>query len=137
MTNPTMLVEVPSPSTELFDRGEKFADYRLFASLQHYVMVTVGAAASSTTAATPTAFRTLTVAAAYETLVLPEFGGRPRSMTSTRATKPSTDHGPPRHGRAEMLTQARRRSRRSRDERASRRWARSAGQRIHAVAPGA
>lgn len=37
--NPTLLVEVLSPSTETFDRGEKFADYQRFASLRHYLLV--------------------------------------------------------------------------------------------------
>jgi Uma2 family endonuclease len=38
-TNPTVLVEVLSPSTEAFDRGEKFAHYRQIPSLQDYVLV--------------------------------------------------------------------------------------------------
>ena len=76
VTNPTMLVEVLSPSTELFDRGEKFADYRLFASLQHYVMVTVGRRRIEHYRRNPDGTWTLTVAAAGEALVLPEFGGR-------------------------------------------------------------
>ncbi len=39
VTNPTLLVEVLSPSTETFDRGEKFADYQRLASLRHYLLV--------------------------------------------------------------------------------------------------
>ena len=39
MTNPTLLVEVLSPSTETFDRGDKFADYQRLASLRHYLLV--------------------------------------------------------------------------------------------------
>jgi Uma2 family endonuclease len=38
-TNPTVLVEVLSPSTEAFDRGEKFAHYRQIPSLHDYVLV--------------------------------------------------------------------------------------------------
>jgi Uma2 family endonuclease len=38
-TNPTVLVEVLSPSTEAFDRGEKFDHYRQIPSLQDYVLV--------------------------------------------------------------------------------------------------
>jgi len=38
-TNPTVLVEVLSPSTEAFDRGEKFAHYQQIPSLQDYVLV--------------------------------------------------------------------------------------------------
>jgi Uma2 family endonuclease len=37
--NPSLLVEVLSPSIEAWDRGGKFAHYRQLPSLQHYVMV--------------------------------------------------------------------------------------------------
>lgn len=37
--NPTVLVEVLSPTTERDDRGEKFSQYRKLASLQDYVLV--------------------------------------------------------------------------------------------------
>jgi len=36
---PCLIVEVLSPSTEAYDRGEKFALYRKLASLQEYVLV--------------------------------------------------------------------------------------------------
>jgi len=39
ITNPTVLVEVLSDSTEASDRGEKFAHYRRLASFQEYVLV--------------------------------------------------------------------------------------------------
>ena len=39
LLNPTVLVEVLSPSTEAYDRGEKFAHYRQLDSLQEYVLV--------------------------------------------------------------------------------------------------
>ncbi len=39
LLNPTVLVEVLSPSTESYDRGEKFVHYRQVASLQEYVLV--------------------------------------------------------------------------------------------------
>ena len=39
LLNPVVLVEVLSPSTEAYDRGEKFAHYRQMASLQEYVLV--------------------------------------------------------------------------------------------------
>ena len=39
VTNPSVIVEVLSPSTETFDRIDKFAGYRSVASLRHYVMV--------------------------------------------------------------------------------------------------
>jgi Uma2 family endonuclease len=36
---PCLIIEVLSPSTEAFDRGDKFADYRHLESLQEYVLV--------------------------------------------------------------------------------------------------
>lgn len=39
LRNPTVLIEVLSPSTEAYDRGEKFARYRLLPSLRAYVLV--------------------------------------------------------------------------------------------------
>jgi Uma2 family endonuclease len=36
---PCLIVEVLSPSTEAFDRGDKFADYQQLESLQKYVLV--------------------------------------------------------------------------------------------------
>jgi Uma2 family endonuclease len=39
LTNPAVIIEVLSPSTEAYDRGEKFAHYRRLASLQEYVLV--------------------------------------------------------------------------------------------------
>lgn len=39
VTNPTVLVEVLSPSTAAFDRGAKFEHYRRLPSLQEYVLV--------------------------------------------------------------------------------------------------
>ena len=39
ITNPTVLVEVLSDSTEAGDRGDKFAHYRRIPSLQEYVLV--------------------------------------------------------------------------------------------------
>jgi len=39
LLNPAVIVEVLSPSTESYDRGEKFAHYRRLASLREYVLV--------------------------------------------------------------------------------------------------
>ncbi|TKD09829.1 Uma2 family endonuclease [Polyangium fumosum] len=39
LTNPTVLVEVLSPSTEAYDRGDKFHDYKQIPSLKEYVLV--------------------------------------------------------------------------------------------------
>jgi Uma2 family endonuclease len=39
MTNPTIVFEVLSPTTEAYDRGERFAQYRARESLREYVLV--------------------------------------------------------------------------------------------------
>ena len=39
LLNPAVLVEVLSPSTEAYDRGEKFHHYETIASLREYVLV--------------------------------------------------------------------------------------------------
>jgi Uma2 family endonuclease len=39
LENPSVLVEVLSPSTELYDRNEKWARYQQLPSLQHYLLV--------------------------------------------------------------------------------------------------
>ena len=39
LTNPTLLIEVLSPTTEAYDRGFKFEQYRSIASLQEYALV--------------------------------------------------------------------------------------------------
>jgi Uma2 family endonuclease len=39
LLNPNLIVEVLSPSTEAYDRGKKFANYRRLESLREYVMV--------------------------------------------------------------------------------------------------
>lgn len=39
VTNPSVIVEVLSPGTESFDRGDKFAGYRSIEGLRHYVML--------------------------------------------------------------------------------------------------
>ena len=40
LLNPTVLIEVLSPSTERHDRGAKFGHYRRLHSLQEYVLIT-------------------------------------------------------------------------------------------------
>lgn len=42
VTNPTIIVEVLSPSTEAADRGEKWRHYQHLASLREYVLVSQG-----------------------------------------------------------------------------------------------
>jgi Uma2 family endonuclease len=39
VTNPTLLIEILSPSTEVYDRTDKFAHYRKLSSLREYVLV--------------------------------------------------------------------------------------------------
>jgi Uma2 family endonuclease len=39
LLNPVLIVEVLSPSTEAYDRGDKFAQYQWIESLQEYVLV--------------------------------------------------------------------------------------------------
>ena len=39
LLNPTVIIEVLSPSTEAYDRGEKFSHYRQLQSLQEYILV--------------------------------------------------------------------------------------------------
>jgi Uma2 family endonuclease len=39
LTNPSLIVEVLSPSTEAYDRGEKFEHYRMIETLREYVLV--------------------------------------------------------------------------------------------------
>jgi Uma2 family endonuclease len=39
LSRPTLIAEVLSPSTAAFDRGAKFAHYRLLDSLQEYVLI--------------------------------------------------------------------------------------------------
>ena len=39
LLNPILIVEVLSPSTEVYDRGEKFAHYQELTSLQEYILV--------------------------------------------------------------------------------------------------
>jgi Uma2 family endonuclease len=39
ITNPTVIIEVLSPSTERYDRGMKFQQYRTIPSLQDYILI--------------------------------------------------------------------------------------------------
>ena len=39
LLNPTVIIEVLSPSTEAYDRGLKFERYRALDSLQHYILI--------------------------------------------------------------------------------------------------
>ena len=39
LLNPILVIEVLSPSTEVYDKGEKFRHYQELASLQEYILV--------------------------------------------------------------------------------------------------
>jgi Uma2 family endonuclease len=39
LLNPTVIIEILSPSTERYDRGMKFQHYRTIESLQEYILV--------------------------------------------------------------------------------------------------
>ena len=39
LLNPTVIIEVLSPSTEAYDRGEKFSHYRQLQSLREYILI--------------------------------------------------------------------------------------------------
>ena len=39
LLNPILVIEVLSPSTEMYDRGEKFSHYQELASLREYILV--------------------------------------------------------------------------------------------------
>jgi Uma2 family endonuclease len=39
LLNPTVIIEVLSPSTEAYDRGDKFGHYRKLASLTEYILI--------------------------------------------------------------------------------------------------
>jgi len=39
LCNPTLIVEVLAPTTELYDRGKKFGHYRRLSSLREYVLI--------------------------------------------------------------------------------------------------
>ena len=45
ITNPTVLIEILSPSTERYDRGAKFEQYRKLESLHEYVLISQDAMA--------------------------------------------------------------------------------------------
>jgi Uma2 family endonuclease len=42
LLNPSLIIEVLSPSTESYDRGEKFAHYRRLETLNDYVLISQG-----------------------------------------------------------------------------------------------
>ncbi len=75
VTNPSLLVEVLSPSTERFDRGDKFADYRALPTLRHYVLVSAGRRRIEHYRRNGDGTWTLTVAESGDVVGLADFGG--------------------------------------------------------------
>lgn len=71
--NPTVLVEVLSPSTEAYDRGDKWAHYRRLKSLQVYLLVSPVSERLEAFVRTEGGFVNL-VASAGETLPLDPLG---------------------------------------------------------------
>ena len=75
ITNPTLLVEVLSDTTESFDRGKKFKDYQRLASLEHYLLVNQDEARIEHFRRNPDGTWTLSNAVAGGAVRLPDLGG--------------------------------------------------------------
>jgi Uma2 family endonuclease len=74
LTNPILLVEVLSDSTEADDRGEKFAHYRRIPSLREYVLVSQRAVRIEVFRRAEGGTWTLTEYGAGDTVSLPSVG---------------------------------------------------------------
>ncbi len=74
LTNPVLLVEVLSESTEAWDRGAKFAHYRRIPELRHYLLVDAGQARVEHFARQPDGRWLLSEYGAGQTVGLPELG---------------------------------------------------------------
>lgn len=75
ITNPKLVVEVLSPSTEAFDRGAKFQAYRTLESLDEYLLVSQGTPLIEQYLRGDAGKWTLTTAAGLESsLTLPSIG---------------------------------------------------------------
>ena len=96
MTNPTLLVEVLSDTTERFDRGSKFADYQRIPSLRHYVLVAQDKVRVEHFRRNDDDTWTLSVAQAGGIVRLPDLGGELvvdaiyRGVSLPERTSPST-----------------------------------------------
>ena len=75
VTNPTMLVEVLSDSTESYDRGKKFRAYRRLPSLKHYLIANQDEARLEHYRRNDDGTWTLTIAEAGARVALPDLGG--------------------------------------------------------------
>lgn len=77
LLNPSLIVEVLSPSTEAYDRGQKFAHYRTLPSLTDYVLVAQNRVLVEHFTRRPDASWLLTIAERLEdTIELPTLGSR-------------------------------------------------------------
>jgi len=74
-TNPALIVEVLSDSTESYDRGKKFRDYQRLPSLKHYLLVNQDAVRIEHYRRNDDGTWTLTIAEAGAKVSLPELGG--------------------------------------------------------------
>jgi Uma2 family endonuclease len=70
LTNPLVLVEILSDSTESYDRGKKFENYRAIDSLQEYVLVSQDRAAIEKYAKHGDGFWLLTDATGFEDSIM-------------------------------------------------------------------
>ncbi|AKV00958.1 hypothetical protein AKJ09_07621 [Labilithrix luteola] len=76
VTNPILIVEVLSESTEAYDRGKKFDHYRSLASLEEYVLVSYQDPLIESHVRNPDGTWTTTYAGRDETLHLRSIGAR-------------------------------------------------------------
>lgn len=75
ITNPTMIVEVLSESTETYDRRRKFVDYLRIPSLDHYLLASQESARLEHYRRNGDGTWTLTIAEAGGVIRLPDLGG--------------------------------------------------------------
>ncbi len=75
ITNPVLLVEVLSESTESYDRGRKFRDYQRIPSLRHYLLVSQDEARIEHFRRNDDDTWTLSIAEKGASVRLPDLGG--------------------------------------------------------------
>lgn len=76
VVNPTVLVEILSPSAAEYDRGGKFENYKLVPSLRHYVLVASDERKIEVWSRQPSGSWTLVTSVAGEVAELPAIGAR-------------------------------------------------------------
>ncbi len=76
ISNPRLLAEVLSPSTEGYDRGDKFAYFRSISTLEHYVLVSTSVVRIDHFARQADGTWTLRAFGPGETLVIEDMGVR-------------------------------------------------------------